>query len=57
MLTERLQSFIFKRDLQALSIQIEQTCLTKFNPLPEDRMLALSKLKAFTDNKLNVLET
>ena len=27
-----------------------------FNPLPDDKIVALSKLKAFTDDKLNVTQ-
>ena len=29
-------------------------CLQLFNPLPNDKILDLSKLKAFADDKLNV---
>ena len=30
--------------------------LNMFNPLPHDKILRLPKLKAFTDNKLNVTQ-
>ena len=58
------QYFVLHFLIPCLSVYVRQTCLCMyslfwnwyFNPLPNDKILGFPKLKAFSDDKSNVIQ-
>ena len=46
----------WKGELNVLTKSIDPCQVSFFNPLPDDKILGLPKLKAFADDKLNVTQ-